>query len=93
MRLQKPALASKCVNAFDPSEVGNSGRFLETWNTSAIFSLTQTSGRLFNFTGWDMGWYNNNTRNASWNIRAYDANGNQMGSQDAYVGIGNVAFN
>ena len=83
---------SNCSNVFTGNRGwGASGSFLETWNNDAIYTLTNISGANFNFTGFDMGWYNNDTGNAYWNIRAYDKDGLQIGTQDSYTGKGSVS--
>ena len=66
---------------------GAEGRFLETWNTSVVFTISQISGDVFDFLGFDMGWYNDSTTNANWSVRAYDAGSNLIADDD-YVGIG-----
>ncbi|WP_342804931.1 PEP-CTERM sorting domain-containing protein [Alteromonas sp. M12] len=97
---------SNCVNVFSTEEAmsgfgaltasagwGADGRFLETWNTSSVFSLTLNSGLAFDFIGLDIGWFSNSVSNASWNVRAFDKAGNQIGAQDNYTGIGTFAMN
>ena len=65
------------VNLFANTGVtwGADGKFLETWNTQAIFIIKETSDQLFNFLGLDVGWYNNDVQQAMWDIRAYDETG------------------
>jgi len=88
------ASCSNCTNDFAwTNGWGSSGIFLETWNTSAIFTLVGVSGQAFDFTGFDVGWYNNNTNNASWNVRAYDSNNIQIGGTDNYTGHGHINLN
>jgi hypothetical protein len=89
-----------CLNVFSTTEPnagygastaaagwGASGRFLETWNTSVIFTLSETSGNAFNFIGFDIGWFDNNTNNASWDVKGYDNLGNLVANH-AYTGKG-----
>jgi hypothetical protein len=71
---------------------GANSRFLETWNSQAIFILSATSGQNFDFLGMDMGWYNNSTSNASWEITSLDSANNQINQVDV-IGKGNFAFN
>ena len=98
-----------CVNVFSTSEAiafsgystqpaaaagwGATGRFLETWNTYSIFSLSQENGEAFNFTAMNIGWFNNASSNASWSVRVFDDNGIQVGSSDNYTGSGLFNFN
>ncbi len=86
---------SNCVTALNPASNGwgNSGGFLETWNTSAIFTLTQINGLNFNLTGFDIGWYDDNTNSASWNVRAHDSLGALVRSQANYTGTRHFALN
>ncbi|TKB45622.1 PEP-CTERM sorting domain-containing protein [Thalassotalea mangrovi] len=66
---------------------GASNRFLETWNTTVIFSLTAKSEIPFDLLGFDIGWFDNDTNNASWTVRTYDEFGGLI-DEDAYTGIG-----
>ncbi|SEK40436.1 PEP-CTERM protein-sorting domain-containing protein [Colwellia chukchiensis] len=70
---------------------GANGRFLETWNSSAIFTLSAISGENFNFLGFDMGWYNNNNQNASWEVISLDSANNPLIKQNV-LGKGSVNF-
>lgn len=70
---------------------GASSRFLETWNSRAIFTLSTTSGQNFDFLGMDMGWYNNSSNNASWEITSLDSANNQI-SQIDVIGKGSFDF-
>lgn len=94
------ASCTNCSNVFSTAEAasgypastnaagwGADGRFLETWNTSVIFTLSAISGDLFDLLSFDMGWFNNATTNANWSVRAFDANSNLIADDD-YVGIG-----
>ncbi|MEC9261119.1 MAG: hypothetical protein VYD53_07265 [Pseudomonadota bacterium] len=98
-----------CMNVFSTSEVlnhsgygtqpaaaagwGATGRFLETWNTYSVFTLSQVNGEAFDFTAMNIGWFNDSTTNASWNVRVFDENGAQVGSSDNYTGTGLFSFN
>lgn len=97
---------TNCVNVFSTIEAlsgygastgatgwGADERFLETWNTSAVFTLTQIGNHAFNLKGFNIGWFNDSTTNASWTLRAFDAQGNQIGTDDVYTGIGYFALN
>lgn len=92
---------TNCVNVFSTEEPmsgydasteaagwGADQRFLETWNQSAIFTLSHASGSAFDFTGLNIGWFDNATTDASWNIRAYNESGDQIGTQINLTGIG-----
>lgn len=57
---------------------GASGRFLETWNYQAVFTLSAISGQNFDFLGMDIGWYNNNTNFATWEVTSLDSSNNQI---------------
>lgn len=98
------ASCSDCSNVFSTLEAnagygastsatgwGASGRFLETWNTNVVFTLTNTAGNLFHFEGFNIGWFNNDTSNANWNVRAFDSMGNLIAS-DNYAGKGLFNF-
>ncbi|GGF55107.1 hypothetical protein [Alteromonas lipolytica] len=98
-----------CVNVFSTSEEivfsgygtqpfaaagwGASNRFMETWNTAAIFTLSQSNGEAFDFTSMNIGWFNHPTAPASWEVRVFDENGVQTGSSVDYVGSGLFNFN
>jgi hypothetical protein len=76
----------------DAAGWGASGRFLETWDTSVVFTLTENSGNLFDFLSLDYGWYNDSTSNADWNIKAYGEVGVLLDSQNLF-GNGTALFN
>ena len=98
-----------CLNVFSTSEEiafsgygtqpaaasgwGATGRFLETWNTYSVFTLSQINGEAFDFTAMNIGWFNNSTTNASWKVTVFDETGVQVGSSDNYTGIGLLSFN
>lgn len=98
------ASCTNCLNVFSTTEPnagygastaaagwGASERFLETWNTDVIFTLARTSGSMFNFWGFDIGWFDNNISNASWSVKAFDAMGNLL-ANDVYTGKGHFDF-
>ncbi|UUO22790.1 PEP-CTERM sorting domain-containing protein [Colwellia sp. M166] len=78
-------------NSSEAKDWGANGRFLETWNTQAVFTLSAISGQAFDFLGLDMGWYNNNTDIASWEIISLDAANNQVEQLNLF-GKGNFAL-
>mmetsp|Transcript_34675 Transcript_34675/g.109506 ORF Transcript_34675/g.109506 Transcript_34675/m.109506 type:complete len:203 (-) Transcript_34675:32-640(-) len=99
------ASCTNCSNVFSTVEAnagygastaavgwGASGRFLETWNTSVVFRVTNIAGNLFHFKSFNMGWFDNDTNNANWNIRAFDSLGNLV-ANDSYIGRGEFNFN
>ena len=92
---------SNCVNVFSTTEPlsgygasvgaigwGADGRFLETWNTSAVFILSHVDSKAFNFNSFNIGWFENSTQNASWRVRTFDKQGAQIGADDVYTGKG-----
>ncbi len=94
------ASCTDCANVFSTAEAnagypastnaagwGAEGRFLETWNTNVVFSITENSGNLFDFLGFDMGWFNNSVTDADWSVRAFDSSSNLIADDD-YFGIG-----
>lgn len=104
-RFNISASCTNCLNVFSTVEAnagysprvnaagwGASERFLETWNTNVIFTLTETSGNAFNFLGFDMGVFSNSSNDASWTVRAYDHLGALI-ADDAYTGRGHFDFN
>ena len=99
------ASCTNCSNVFSTLEAnagygastgaiawGASGRFLETWNTSVIFTLTNNTGSLFNLHGFNIGWFNNSVNDANWSVRTYDSLGNLVADDD-YLGKGSIGVN
>lgn len=99
------ASCNDCLNVFSTVEPnagygasaaaagwGASGRFLETWNTNVIFTLSETSGNAFNFLGFDIGWFNNASNNASWHLKAFDSLGTMV-ADTSFSGKGHFNFN
>jgi hypothetical protein len=99
------ASCTDCSNVFSTTEAnagygattgaagwGASGRFIETWNTRVTFTLTQTSGSAFDFLGFDIGWFDNSTSNASWNLQAFNGLGALL-ANDSYTGKGHFDLN
>lgn len=70
---------------------GANGRFLETWNTQAIFTISAISGQNFDFLGMDIGWYNNNANFATWEVTSLDSLNNEM-TKLTVNGKGNFDF-
>jgi hypothetical protein len=98
------ASCTDCLNVFSTTEPnagygistdaagwGASERFLETWNTDVIFTLSKTAGSTFNFWGFDIGWFDNDIFNANWTVRAFDAMGDLVAT-DLYIGSGHFDF-
>ena len=60
------------------SNIGFSGRYMETWNTVAVFSLEEVSGKAFDFIGLDVGSYfgksNSHLGLAAWTFTGFNGN-------------------
>lgn len=70
---------------------GADGRFIETWNNYVFLTLSAISGQEFDFSGLDIGWYDNNRRNASWEVTSLDDTNNPI-EQLNLIGRGNFAL-
>jgi len=54
-------------------DAGFSGDFMRTWNTEAVFTLSQINGELFDVASLDVGNYNNNNGGVSaWTLKGYN---------------------
>jgi hypothetical protein len=55
------------------AEVGFSGDYMETWNTTAVFNLEESSGKEFDFIGLDVGsYFSKNNGLAAWTFTGFN---------------------
>lgn len=78
------------------SDNGFSGRYMETWNTEAVFSLEEASGKAFDFIGLDVGSYYDKIDKhlglAAWTFTGFNSNSEVFSSVEPEF-FGNLTLN